>query len=182
MFKQYQVIGLQRTGTNWINELIKLNFKVKPIHNSFWKHLTPLGIKYRRGHFLHWKTSVDDLVLKDDVFYIATSKEFNLWKQSLKRNAEDFTITHKGVIRNNPQSTQRIYDAWHNWKNEQIENPNFFYKDYMDWLHNWESYLNEIHIKTGWEKTHNQFINITKPAFRSPDFKIENYIIRNDDV
>lgn len=179
MFEEYHVIGLQRTGTNWINELIKLNFEVSPTNYSFWKHLTPIGTRPINGHYLHWKISTKDLILKDNVFYIATSKEFNLWQKSLRRNAEDFSITHKGVVEYNQKSTKIIYDSWHSWKNEQIVKPNFFYKDYMDWLENWELHLNEIHIKTGWKKRHEKFVNTKNPVPRSPQFNIDNYIMRN---
>lgn len=179
MYNNYKVIGLQRTGTNWLNELIKHNFKIEPEveKTTFWKHLTPIGTKElakarSKNGFLMGMVNVEDLYLNDTTLYIATSKEYNIWVQSLKRNAEDFYLTHSDP------STTKVYNSWHEWKNSQQNKQNFIYHDYIDWLNNWKDYLEEIHIKTKWMKKHDTFRNTETPIPRNKNFNISNYAMR----
>lgn len=181
-YEYYQVIGLQRTGTNWLNELIKLNFDVQPVDRGFWKHLTPLGTKHHASRrFKHWKHQAEELVLTKSVFYIATSKEWGMFVESLNRNAEDFGKTHNGVRPNHDvEGTKKVYEAWHNWKAKQMHKPNFYYHDYMDWLRYTENYLEDIHMRTNWTRRHRTWQPVRKAVYGSKDFDINNYIMKEN--
>ena len=178
MYSNYKVIGLQRTGTNWLNELIKHNFKIdqEDEKTTFWKHLTPIGTKElaksrSKNGLLMGTVKIEDLYLNNTTLYIATSKEYNLWMQSLKRNAEDFYLTHN-------DSSIKVYNSWHEWKNSQQNKENFIYYDYIDWLDNWKDYLEEIHIKTRWVKKYGTFKNVETLIPRNKNFNISNYVKR----
>jgi len=182
MYKSYHVIGLQRTGTNWLNELIKLNFYVEPALDTFWKHLTPMGTKHRaqhRGYFDPWGCTKQDLYLKDHIFYIATSKEWDLFVESINRNAEDFGKTHNRVTRAKPDATRLVYDAWCNWRNHQIGKDNFYWCDYLHWLNNWEEELKIIQYQTGWKRRNNHFFFFFYKVPRNKNFDINNYIMES---
>lgn len=176
IYKNYQVIGLQRTGTNWLNDLVKHNFEVEPVSKGFWKHLTPLGGRPRTKRYLHWKHKAEDLILEDNVFYVATSKDWDTWLDSLNRNAQDFSITHAGVFRNNIPSTKKVYEAWHDWRIQNQDMPNFFYRDYLDWLNNWKEYFDKIHVITKWKKKHKTFEDITWKVENSRNYDPERYV------
>lgn len=168
MFVKFKIIGLQRTGTNWLNELIKENFIVEEDDGNFWKHLTPFGTK-ANARLLHYKGSPSDLILQSDTFYIATSKDYDLWLKSLTRNCEDFYVTHTST------NKKFIYDSWHKWIKENSNKKNLFYRNYMNWLTDWETSFEEIEQITGWERRHDAFKNVSKVP-QSPNFKLENYI------
>jgi len=157
------VIGLQRTGTNWINELIKKNFVVQP-EKSFWKHLTPLGVKNKASI----KNFSTNLTLNEQTLYIATSKDFDTWSKSLDRKIVDFNKTHKTSNR------KEVYQAWMEWKKSVIDKPNFYYHDYMHWLYNWQDILQEIYLITGWKKTFKFFRNVNNVPVNK-NFNKDNY-------
>jgi hypothetical protein len=185
MYKSYHVIGFQRTGTNWLNELIKLNFHIEPATDTFWKHLTPAGTKRQaqnRGYFDPWGCTVQDLYLKDHTFYIATSKEWPLLLKSINRNAEDIGKTHAWITRRkDTENTKRVYDAWCNWRNQQIGKDNFYWCDYLDWLNNWQDHLKTIQYQTGWKRKYNHFLPVQHSVPRNENFDINNYIMESED-
>jgi len=177
MYVSYQVLGLQRTGTNWLKELIQHNFYIKPVNEGFWKHLTPLGGKESYSkRFNQWKYKPQDLILENNILYIATSKELNLWLNSLRKNAEDFYLAQNETLRNNTDSAVKVYNAWHNWKKQQLSKTNFIYHDYIDWMNKWETYLLDIENKTGWKRKHKTFKDITWNVYGSKDFDKSKYI------
>lgn len=162
-YSKFKVLGLQRTGTNWINELIKNNFSVEE-EQGFWKHLTPLGVK-KNAPLRHFKSYFD---IKDDTFYILVSKPKKMWKISIERNCVDFYKTHK------VSNLDEVYNSWISWKNDVVINKNFYYNDYNFWLDNWEDYLKEISNLTGWQFKNYNVLNTTKVPM-SPNFNISNY-------
>jgi len=157
-YKHYHVIGLQRTGTNWLHATVKENFEVTR-KQTFWKHLTPLG-QNPNYHNIHGPLG-SLLELDPDVFYIVTCKNFDAWCQSIKKRRVDFWISH-----NFPNSEEKkiedIYYAWVKWKNNNINKKNFFYKNYEDWNKNWKTYFSEIEKITGWQKKYDNYITINK--------------------
>lgn len=167
-YRGFKVVGLQRTGTNWISELIKKNFVIEEYDYGFWKHLTPLGTK-ENANLAHYSGKIEDLVLDETIFYIATSKTYKLWLQSLARSRQDFDVTHS------TSNTELIYDSWFLWKDKVINKRNFYYHDYIEWLNKWEQKLEEIEQITGWQKRYNAFYNVTGIVNYSPNFNIENY-------
>lgn len=184
MYRSYHVIGLQRSGTNWLNELIKINFYVEPATDTFWKHLTPAGTKRTaqyKGYFDPWGCTVQDLYLKDHIFYIATSKEWDLWQVSINRNGEDINKTHSWITRKGDTAgTKRVYDIWCHWRNKQIDKDNFYWCDYLDWLHNWEEHLKNIQDQTGWKRRNNHFVPVEYAVPRNKKFNINNYIMKEN--
>lgn len=181
-YQSYHVIGLQRTGTNWLNELIKVNFHVEPALDTFWKHLTPMGTKHRVQHtdyFKHWGCTKQELYLKDHIFYIATSKEWDLFVESINRNAEDIGKTHNGIKTKDTEGTKVVYESWCNWRNQQIGKDNFYWCDYLDWLHNWEEHLIIIQYQTGWKRRNNHFVPVEYSVPRNEHFDINNYIMES---
>lgn len=181
MYKKFHVIGLQRTGTNWLNQLILNNFHVEQATptDTFWKHLTPAGTKWIFQRNLRpWPCTKDDLHIKDDIFYIATSKEWDIFQESINRNAEDLPQSHNKIGTNDPRGTLRVYNMWFEWAKDQEEKPNFFWKDYMDWLHNWEYHFARIEKITGWKRKNKPFLNVDYVP-QSEDFDISNYIMKD---
>ena len=168
-YQYFNTIGLQRSGTNWLAELILNNFDVER-KKTFWKHLTPLGCKITKktkSNYFH----KDSLILRNDVFFIATFKEFNSWSQSLDRSIVDFNRTHN-TISTNPR--REVFDSWINWSAQQKHLKNFYCKNYLDWLDNWQNHLDEIKKITGWKMKHSQWKDVGNVP-RSPNFDIKNY-------
>lgn len=179
--ENFHVVGLQRTGTNWIKTLILKNFYV--CHNdTFWKHLTNLNVKSsflrlnkENGQLDLLNKNYWSLSVKNNVFYISTSKEYNLWLTSLKRNPMDFYISHDTKTSN---TELEVYNEWNKWKNIQINNKNFYHKDYVDWLNNWKIYFEEIEHLNKWKRKFSKFKNIEKNEITYPmsTFDVKNYL------
>ena len=178
-----KVMGLQRTGTNWISSLIKLNFNVPELERLFWKHKTiPYPTKYPYFNLLHGlDIKKDDIspVFKysqvahaADVFYILVSKDYDLWMESIDRNAVDVYMTHQGI--NGRHDLKKLHDAWMATKDALSEKDNVYYRRYEDWYVNWKEYLEEIEQLTGWERKHDEFLD-TKDVSMSPNFDRDNY-------
>lgn len=170
MYTSYQVIGLQRSGTNWVNQLIKANFKVKE-KRSFWKHLTTLGVKgHRKERYSKYGLRLEP---ENSTYFIVLSKDFVTWSESIERNSEDFFNSHDFRTE---EPLKEVYDAWFKWINLQSDKDNFYHIDYLDWLENWEQKLSEIQSITGWKKRglSRKFVNVKKVP-RSPKFEVQNY-------
>lgn len=163
-YKRFKVLGLQRSGTNWISTLINQNFKIDE-EAGFWKHLTPLGVKNSSSV----KPFTTSIVINSDTFYILVKKDFANWSKSIHRQPEDFYNTHTS------NNLEVVYQSWTKLKNNLLQNNNMYFRDYLDWLNNWEGYLNEIQAITGWQKRYEEFINVSKVP-RSHNFNINNYI------
>lgn len=150
-YENYQSIGMHRSGTNWLNKLISINFEVEKVDvsESFWKHLTPLGVKEKPFHWDQRKqhVNVESLILKDSIFYIASYKDYDTWIESIKNKSFDFHIHDTKT--NFPE--KEVYDSWLNWAKSQLHKENFYMKKYTDWLKNWKSYLSEIKQITNWQ-------------------------------
>ena len=157
-YENYHVIGLQRTGTNWLHALIKENFNVKRRQN-FWKHLTPLGQKSDYNN-LHGPEH-SNLILHEKIFYIVTDKNLEQWKKSISKRKVDFFVSHNFPDEEN-KNVEDIFYAWQKWKIENIDKNNFYYKNYNDWNNNWKEYLNEIKEITNWKTNHKNFVAVER--------------------
>jgi hypothetical protein len=158
VFENYHVIGLQRTGTNWLHALIKENFAVKR-KQTFWKHLTPLGqAEEDKDYGNLYGPAGSDLFLDPKVFYVVTDKEFGKWIESLKKRRVDFWVSHN--FYKEEKTYEEVYDSWQDWKEKNLEQKNFFYKPYEEWNKNWKMYLNEIQKITKWKRKHSEFVGV----------------------
>jgi len=174
-YEYYKVIGLQRSGTNWINELIKHNFYVEPIPKyPMYKHLTPLGVQPGKlKELLPGATDLKNLELRDDMFFIGTQKPFELWKKSIKRKSVDFYRSHN--YDKNPFT--EVWNSWDVWKNTKVHKKNFYFQPYLKWLDNWPEYLEDIQTITGWQRKHAEFQNVRAHdvPLSGRHFRIERY-------
>jgi hypothetical protein len=149
-YENYQSLGMERSGTNWLNQLILINFEVNSIkeNKSFWKHLTPLGVKenlFKNNNKSY--INIESLILKDSTFYIGSYKEYDTWIKSIKNKS--YHIHVHNTKTNFPE--KEIYNSWLNWAKSQLHKENFYMKKYTDWLKNWKSYLSEIKQITNWQ-------------------------------
>ena len=182
-YQYFVILGLQRTGTNWIHANLVKNLSGKWGNQKLdvWKHLTPLG-----GNRQEWPNRtemlVDRLNLRDDVFYVATQKPFDMWETSVNRFGGNYYFTHNHSQDTSDQTPPtkklakiEIWNAWEQWKDKQLGKPNFYYHTYMDWLQNWQTYFEEIQEITGWERLTEEWENVPKVS-NSPNFDITRYI------
>jgi hypothetical protein len=152
-YNKFKSIGLQRTGTNWLNQLVFDNFEVGRA-GGFWKHLTPLGV-VKENPYMHEQYYADNLTINDDCFYIVTYKDFDTWVESLKRKPADFYKTHNTKT---DLPEQEVYNIWIEWANSHSNKENFYCKNYIDWLQNWKDYLIEIQQITGWQRKSSNWV------------------------
>ena len=191
-YHSFKVLGLQRSGTNWLKNLISHNFLINPYPDKiYWKHLTPLGVHNdckRKNSYLCrnfntlFNTQHLNLNLEDGtIFYIAVQKKIDLWCKSIHRKPVDFRYTHRCTDlsdqrRLGAKSLEEVWNSWDNWKNISLQKSNFFFKDYLCWLEDWQVLLAQIHELTGWDKRFEQWYNV-KNIRHSESFDLNNYIL-----
>jgi hypothetical protein len=166
-YNQFKAIGLQRTGTNWLNQLVFDNFEVDRA-SHFWKHLTPLGVKQDDPIYNHAQYDSKHLTIHDDCLYIVTYKDFDVWRESIKRKPVDFHKTHNTKTES---PLEEVYNVWMDWANSQSHKENFYMKNYVDWLQNWKTYLLEVQEIAGWERKSDNWlepkiVHVSGPASR----------------
>ena len=173
-YEFFIVLGLQRTGTNWVKSIIDTNLSGKNGERVFnhWKHLTPLGVQEKK--YIPETMDPDRLNLRDDVLYVATQKPLEMWRTSVTKFPANYNNTHKYTKERPREFQEEIWNSWDQWKNEQMHRPNFYFKEYIDWLYNWETYLAEIQDMTGWERIQDKWTNVERVNM-SPDFDITRY-------
>lgn len=90
---QVKVIGLQRSGTNWLTELVRHNFDVK-VHEGWdctygWKHALPSEtmMVHKDGRVSNWGLPMGQLVQwVDDLLVLVVVKDLDSWKKSITKN------------------------------------------------------------------------------------------------
>lgn len=92
-----KVVGLQRSGTNYLTELLKENFKddVAGYLYPFWKHSLPneTKIKLNEGGY-HTQPKPIECNCQIVLIY----KPFDIWFKSVKRNQADLKIKRPEVF------------------------------------------------------------------------------------
>jgi len=199
-YGHFTVLGLQRSGTNWIEGLIKENFEVSSVRKwpdwAHWKHLTPLGVnpdfydpdgkptpdrKIAVDHPQMFDLRHLDL-WHEGVLHIGVQKKFSVWCDSINRNPVDFRQSHnhpdpEAASKLLPEALYVVYKEWDTWKSNHVNRKhNFIFKTYDQWLDNWPEILSEIHEKTGWERSNKTWVNVNpKSVFLSGNFDIKMY-------
>lgn len=171
-YKFFDVIGLQRTGTNWLRLVVETNYDVER-NNTFWKHMTPLGTVTRPT--IEDKTNLKNFYLRDDTFYIATLKDYDVWMDSLtNRKSADAFRSH------NSKNMHEIWNSWNTWKDSNLESDNFYYKNYLDWLQNWKEYFTEIEKITGWVRKTKDLTSVSVKGFDRNNY--DKFLERNSNA
>lgn len=199
MFTNYHVVGLQRSGTNWIHRLMEHNFPDIPCYSNqaHWKHLTPLGInpdwvENRHGKeqkaFGYFPDAFDlqNLELENQsILFIGTHKTLDVWKASIRRRKVDFIQTHnhpdKGAAKHLMEASLNcVWNSWESWRQDSMSKPNFYYRDYQDWFENWNIYLRDIQNITGWKPSTAKWENVDKHTVPFSKHFNPNFYVKGD--
>lgn len=176
-----KVIGLQRSGTTYLEYVVEKNFKCSITKEGdrsvCWKHALPLElVKLPNGS----DTGVTiERIAEEGVFTILVIKPFDKWIQSLQKFPAD--IFHKRpylkndknwrVGRNmNMKALQKFYHDFHvNWIKE-LESRGLPFIDinYIDLLKNPESELDRL-VEAGFDKKVEKYLTEMKVP-QSKDF------------
>lgn len=154
-----KVIGLQRSGTNYLTELLKLNFEDHVYSNPlepFFKH----SFTYETLVTLKNKIHLQKEPYKIQCYKIVIKKTLKQWLRSINRNPAD--LYQKRPYLKNNDVLPGLYDAFYNsWSNE-------FTVNYKDLLLNLQAELTRIqkHFNLTPKKT--PFLDIKKVPHSKP--------------
>ena len=173
MYDYFLTIGLQRTGTKWLSELIKSNFKTFEAE-YVWKHLTPLGVypdEYRENpHIFKW-SRMEEAVR--DYFIVAVYKDYDQWYTSLLKNNDpsvrdpysnvDFFDTHN-TDNTLPYDARvsMVYTSWMKWVDTIKDQDNVYLTSYNNWLNDPEYHLEAVYEKSGFSKLYKDWIAVDR--------------------
>lgn len=150
----YYMFGLQRSGTNFLTNLIKINF-AKDIQNTqsvSWKHSIEDPVGYDKNVptiIIHKNpyTWVESISMRNKVDWIGMQKKYH----ALEKTTEEFTIGPNKMNLTNLMMTYR--DFHNNWLNRS-DIPNYLVIKYEDLLKEdtRNAVLERIEQTFGWER------------------------------
>lgn len=144
--KTFTSFGVQRSGTNFLTELITGNFKNIKDERYVWKH-TPDTFQVIQEY---------EKIQKHDHLHLVISKNPYKWIESMKRNPVDIIVTIKGVKEIDSLFESEILNCntdlqWNkntpqrnkSWYVEKLSIPGLMYF-YNTFYNNWLNMKNEI--------------------------------------
>ena len=163
-----QVIGLQRSGTNYLESLMRLNFKENHVVNGSrefsFKHGMPRE-KYvsEIGQFDMFNI---DNIQKGKPYIILIKKKFLVWKDSIDRNPEDLYMKRPKL--KTKELSLFHYTFYDEWERELTNsNVDFITIDYLDLLTDLQGTLERIKIH--FELVHEgEYVNTGKVKMSAP--------------
>lgn len=148
-----KVIGLQRSGTNYLQELIKINLNILVFGNPlepFFKHAFPNEniIKLVKSIYI---TPIPQVFIKNNlgILFVLIKKNRNKWLMSVENYCADLNQKHGELFNNGVLDKEKagiFYDNYHSaWEN--IDSPNLIILDYKDILLNFKKVLESFNIQ-----------------------------------
>ena len=169
-------MGLQRSGTNWINQLIKLNFCIET-HDEpmapFFKHAMPDETIWRAyANNAEVSTPVPEAYIgtHPDEIFILVVKEKQKWIESILRNPADLKQKRPVIFNNGAIDVLKasaLYDFYHNrWS--KLNYHNLLFVSYETVLSDVNSFLRGISILFGLERKRKKWENPSKVPRSKP--------------
>lgn len=178
--KKIKVIGLQRSGTTYLEHIIDLNFECniskEGDRSICWKHALPMErVKLPDDSIA---VTIEE-IKRQDVYIIVVSKSFDSWVKSLQKFPADLfqkrpSLKNDGDWRSgenlNLPELAHFYDKFHKkWEEKLIEhNINFHFVDYVNLLKAPEQELDRVNAIGVERKLKNYVTEIKVP--QSQDF------------
>lgn len=168
--KKVKVLGLQRSGTTYLEHLIKQNFEcdigVQSNIDICWKHALPNCTKY--------KVAINSLITNDGLA-VQIVKQFNQWSDSIKRFPADFFIKNKEV--KTETQLKSFYDNYiEEWDIAIVETKvNIVRINYLDLISNLSVELDKLKLP----RQTNKYIDIVQvPQSRRIDNSMKTKMLK----
>jgi len=154
--KNVKIIGLQRSGTNYLENLVKLNFRDAHVYGPgdisiCWKHGMPTEkTLYETGDRPLTGMGITNIV-DNNVHVILIEKPKRAWIDSMKRNKVDLEEKRPRLYKNgniNEVDALKFHDKFHkDWISAlSTHNVKFIHVNYIDLLEDYERKLAEIQV------------------------------------
>jgi hypothetical protein len=129
-----KLFGLQRSGTNYLDWLLKNDFEgLSIIEGLGWKHALPSEYYSKNMQDCLMDCTVWEVIKKDKITPIIIYKEYSNWLDSIKRDSVNYFNFNRPEPRN-------FYWQWHNdWS---LRTDNFI--QYEDFIKDFEKTLNKL--------------------------------------
>lgn len=142
MLNNFLVIGLHRSGTNYLRKLIQENFFIKPLPDYSHKF-------------------VDEVNFNNNVLYLVIQKQYDLWYKSIYKNNTgansfrlEFTEPYRDVY-------DRFYNGWIKSNKAEIVS-------YTDLLQNFSVCLDYLQNKYNLKPKHSFYKNVFHVNLSTP--------------
>ena len=158
MIKHIKVIGLQRSGTTYLEYLLDKNFNVKVYKEGditiCFKHAFPgeKVLKLNNGKTIIWeKTTIGRINEHKDLLVIIIQKHFEHWFESISRKPVDLPVKHPEIFNNDKTVDKtkafKLYSSFYKaWKNRLLNNSNIQLINYEDIIHDFTLILRLLQI------------------------------------
>ena len=151
-----KVLAPQRSGTNYMEELIRRNFDVPTCRDTVDPMLAPYMKHARIGTY----PNAPEEMKRDNVGVILIRKRFDFWIESVKRKPcgiqKDFPqLWYPNAAARNREKVLAFHRNWyHNWEAGLVraEVP-YLYVEYLDLLKDLDREMSRIQKRFGVEKT-----------------------------
>lgn len=170
MIKRIKILGLQRSGTNWIEFLIRRNLDVY-VYSSplvpFFKHALPdesIINRYKSGELVITEVPSQYVHDNPDELFIIIRKPLDKWIASIRRNPADLhqkrpeIFSAAGV---DIKKAGELYTGYHSgWM--ALNAPNVLFTDYVGVLKDYSSFLELLVLKYNIRPLANHWKNVYK--------------------
>lgn len=154
-YKKVKVIGLQRSGTNWLTQLIKINLNIEVYENHiipFFKHAFPSEHQlklYITKEQITTEMPIKYIALHPEELFIMVYKPLSKWIASIKKNKVDLPSKHPEIYKNDILDEEAARDLWKYYMQmwEKIKLPNFHIILYDEVLTDYIEFLKFLETK-----------------------------------
>lgn len=193
MEKNFLLYGMQRTGSNYVEELVKKNFtdvsflrneysRALPTHKHFRlyeeKHLIPQNKymnSFKYDSHAQFDDHVSEIVNKKNINYLVVVKNPYSWYLSYKRHAKKFKYNYykNSVCPHFILEYNAFYSKWLEFSEEVRDR--IMIVRYEDVIHDFEHCMDRIKQSFGLNAANSEYLNI-KRAPMSRHFNVKRLI------
>lgn len=173
MIRKVKILGLQRSGTNWLTQLVKKNLDVQVYEDPlqpFFKHALPFedSVVVRSSNE-KVKTPVPEKYIQSnpDELFIVVYKPAELWVKSIEKKRVDLEQKRPFIFDTNGAiDKQEALLFWNSYMKAwtDLQFPNLVVVSYLDVLENFTQLLAYLVMNSGIEAKRHPFVNIRKVA------------------
>jgi hypothetical protein len=168
MKTDYHIIGIQRSGTNYLETLIRDNFDGVALYaaRSVWKHSVDIPTLYKGETptiLIHKNpyTWIESIAWRNTVDWLKTQKKYPADEAP---EDKDFCVGPKNLNMINLIMTWRdFHDTWHFNNNDSKKLIKIKYEDFLIEKTR-EERLDAIQREFNWKKRHNNWVNPKRGA------------------
>ena len=170
MYKKVKILGLQRSGTNWLEQLVRANMDVEvyadPVE-PFFKHALPneTDIPSKSGETIHTAVPLNYIRNHPEELFIVVFKPGELWVKSINKKKVDLQQKRPWLFNQQDRIVKLraliFHEVYVNTWNE-LSLKNLLVVPYLEILSDYELFLEKLSLEFGIPLKRDKLVDIKK--------------------